>query len=243
MVTALTNGTTYQVSVRAINAVGDWSGDCSASATPATVPGAPALSATPSPVRTSSCRLRSPRRRPTVDRRSPATTTRPTPARRGDRRGRRVSPIVISTLSVDGTTPLVNGTTYFVELRAINTIGAGTASAVATGIAQTTPSAPGIASVTPGPSSLAVVIHACVQRRRGDHQLRVPARLIGWVDTGTLGNQLPHHRPDQRNAVRRHRACTQRSQAAARVRPDDRHTTHYACAADDHRRCARRPDR
>ena len=105
---------------------------------------------------------------------------------------RTASPIVISVLSSDGTTPLDQRHDVLVELRAVNAIGAGAASAVATGIAQTTPSAPDdLPRVTPGPSSLAGHVRAGLQRRRGHHRLRVPARRRqAGSNTGTLGNTL-----------------------------------------------------
>src|SRR5205085_382890 len=53
-------------------------------------------------------------------------------------------------------TPLVNGTQYQVELRAVNAVGPGAASSFATGIAATTPSAPTISTVTPGNTTMQV---------------------------------------------------------------------------------------
>ncbi len=89
-------------------------------------------------------------------------------------------------------------------------IGTGTASAVATGIAQTTPSAPSISSVTPGPSSLGVVIRSCLERWRRHHRLRVPARFVGsGFDTGTLGTSFLISGLTNGTLVRRHRSCPQ----------------------------------
>src|SRR5690606_16084834 len=56
--------------------------------------------------------------------------------------GTTASPLVITTLSSDGVTPLTNGTTYPVQIRAINGNGNGTASALTNGTPATTPGAP-----------------------------------------------------------------------------------------------------
>ncbi len=47
--------------------------------------------------------------------------------------GTTASPILITTLSADGTTPLANGTTYTVLIKAVNSVGDGTASNSLTG--------------------------------------------------------------------------------------------------------------
>jgi hypothetical protein len=52
--------------------------------------------------------------------------------------GTTASPILITTLSTNGTTPLTNGTPYDVQLRAVNAAGNGTATATTIG----TPVAP-----------------------------------------------------------------------------------------------------
>ena len=190
VVTALANGTTYQVSLRAINAVGNGTASTPQSVTPATVPGAPAIVG--DTVSGSNHQLSAAFTAPTSDGGSPITNydystdggatwlSAATTA----------SPIVISVLSVDGTTPLANGTTYFVELRAVNAVGTGTASAVATGIAQTVPSAPSIASVTAGPSSLGVVIVPASNGGAAITSYQYQLDSSGWVDTGTLGTSF-----------------------------------------------------
>ena len=190
VVTGLTNGTTYQVSVRAINAVGIGAASAPQAATPVTVPSAPAIVG--NTVAGSNLQLSAAFTPPTSDGGSAiinydystdagatwlsAATT--------------VSPIIITTLSSDGTTPLINGQTYFVELRAINAIGAGTDSAVATGIAQTTPSAPTISSVTPGPSSLAVVFTPSSNGGAAITGYEYQLGPSGWAPTGTQGTSF-----------------------------------------------------
>ena len=52
------------------------------------------------------------------------------------------SPIVISTLSTNGTSPLVNGTSYDIQIKAVNANGDGVASASVAGVPATVPGAP-----------------------------------------------------------------------------------------------------
>ncbi|UEG49904.1 fibronectin type III domain-containing protein [Ferruginibacter lapsinanis] len=74
--------------------------------------------------------------------------------------GTTATPIVITTLSSDGTTPLTNGTTYNVQIKAVNTVGDGTATGTTTGTPFTTPSAPTITGITPGSQQLSVAFTA-----------------------------------------------------------------------------------
>jgi hypothetical protein len=70
--------------------------------------------------------------------------------------GTTASPLVISTLSTDGTTALTNGTSYNIQIRAVNAVGDGTATASTAATPRTTPSAPTISSITPGNQQLSV---------------------------------------------------------------------------------------
>jgi len=74
--------------------------------------------------------------------------------------GTTASPLVISTLSIDGTTALTNGTSYNVQIRAVNAVGDGTATASIAATPRTTPSAPTITSITPGNQQLSVAFTA-----------------------------------------------------------------------------------
>ena len=95
--------------------------------------------------------------------------------------------MTISVLSADGTTPLDNGTTYGVEIRAENAAGSGPGSAVATGIPAYVPDAPAITAVTARERGPRGGLHARLQRRRGDHLLPVlPRRRQTWTTTGSL---------------------------------------------------------
>ena len=72
--------------------------------------------------------------------------------------GTTASPIVISTLSSNGTTVLTNGTTYSIQLKAVNAIGDGAATLSATGRPASVPAAPASNSVTALNASLNVAI-------------------------------------------------------------------------------------
>ncbi len=190
LVSGLTNGTAYDVSVRAVNIIGAGAASAPQSATPATVPGAPTIVG--NTVAGSNSQLSAVFTPPASDGGSSITSyqysTDAGATWRTRDAGTTASPLVISTLSSDGTTPLVNGTTYYVELRAVNGVGVGQASATATGIASTTPAAPVISTVTPASSSLQV---SFVPTSNGgaaitayEYQLNGGA----WVDTGTLSD-------------------------------------------------------
>lgn len=72
------------------------------------------------------------------------------------------SPLVITTLSADGSTPLTNGTTYTVKIRAVNAAGSGTASSGAPGTPVAVPGAPSAVAITPGDAQLSVAYTAPV---------------------------------------------------------------------------------
>ncbi len=74
--------------------------------------------------------------------------------------GTTASPIVITTLSSDGATSLTNGTTYNVQIKAVNLAGDGTATASTAATPITTPGAPTITSITAGNSQLSVAFTA-----------------------------------------------------------------------------------
>ena len=94
-----------------------------------------------------------------------------------------------------------NGTPYQVELRAVNSVGPGQASAVATGIAATTPTAPVISAVTPAAGSLQVSFTPA--SNGGAAITRYEYQLNGgtWTDTGTLSSSFVVDGLDQRNSL------------------------------------------
>ena len=151
--TALSNGTTYTVRIRAVNAAGSGTQSASSTGTPAaaaTAPAAPtSLVVTPGNQELSIAftggsdggaaitNYEYSFNNSTWTAFSPADTT---------------SPVVI--------TGLTNGTAYTVYLRAVNSVGPGTASASASGTPRTTPGAPTIGTITPGNGQLSVAFTA-----------------------------------------------------------------------------------
>jgi hypothetical protein len=185
----LTNGTEYQISLRADNALGAGGASDPTDATPVTTPGAPALLA--GSVAGGDQELDATFTPPGSD--GGATITGYEYSTDGGvtwlarAAGTTGSPLVITTLSSDGVTPLVNGTTYPVEVRAVNSVGAGTSSGVADGIARTIPAAPTLTSVTSRPNALRV--HFSSASNGGSPIIGYEYRLGtgAWTSTGTLG--------------------------------------------------------
>jgi len=146
-VSALTNGTTYQVSIRAINGAGNGTAATAVAATPRTTPGAPTIGTIVPGNQTL-----------TVPFTAPASTGGNAIADyefstdNGGSwtvRSGFLSPVLISGLN--------NGTTYTVKLRAVNAAGSGTASTAVsntTTIPRTVPDAPTGVTVTPGASQV-----------------------------------------------------------------------------------------
>jgi len=144
--TVLSNGTTYPITLKAVNAVGASEPSASVNGTPAaTAPGSPTIDS----VTAQSGALQVAFTAPASDGGAaisnyeystdgttylaldPASTT---------------SPITISVLSSDGTTVLSNGTTYPITLKAVNAVGASEPS----GSVDGTPTAPAPAISIPG---------------------------------------------------------------------------------------------
>ncbi|GGK06999.1 hypothetical protein GCM10010123_40970 [Pilimelia anulata] len=144
-VTGLSNGTTYTVTVRAVNAVGGGAASGSAAVTPATVPGAPtslvvdahheSLTLTFQPPGSTGGDALTGYQYSLDDGQTWATL--PTAGGTG---GARVGTV----------TNLVNGTTYTVRVRAVNSVGTGAQSAAEPGTPATTPDAPGGVSAVAG---------------------------------------------------------------------------------------------
>lgn len=193
-ITGLANGNAVAVSIRAVNALGSGTASSPVTVTPSTIPGAPAIVG--DTVAGSDARLSAAFTAPASDGGSSITgyqysTDGGATWRDRDDAGTTASPLVITTLSSDGSTPLVNGTTYYVELRAVNARGAGTASAVAVGIATTTPSAPVISHVTSEPGALHVVFAAPANGGAAITAYQYSIDAGGhWTSTGSLGTDF-----------------------------------------------------
>ena len=191
-ITGLTNGTSQQVRIRAVNGVGSGEPSATVSATPRTTPGAPTIDA--DTVVGVDGQLDVVFSAPSSNGGSAITTYEySTDAGRTWRRrdvGTTGSPLVISTLSSDGTTALSGGEVYPVELRAVNAAGAGAASAVADGITTTVPDAPSILDATAldGAASIEMDLPA----NGGSAIVRYEYRLDGgpWTDTGSLSDRF-----------------------------------------------------
>ncbi|MCU1415560.1 MAG: fibronectin type protein [Microbacteriaceae bacterium] len=188
-VTGLANGTTLQVSLRANNSVGLGVASAPVTATPATTPGAPTIVG--NTVAGSDASLSAAFTAPDSTGGSPiigyeySTDAGATWLPRAT--GTTDSPLVITALSSDGTTPLTNGTEYYVEVRAVNAIGSGTASAVASGIARTVPSAPAISSLVASNGSLSVTFQPGANGGAAITSYEYRLGTGSWSDTGSLG--------------------------------------------------------
>lgn len=189
VISGLDNGREYTVRMRAVNGAGAGHASDPVDATPATTPGAPTLLG--DTISGSDGTLEASFVAPGDDGGADITSyeysTDGGATWRSRDAGTTGSPVVIEFLSSDGTTPLENGTEYFVELRAVNSIGAGTASGVATGITRAVPNAPSITAVVGSSGTLQVTFAPA--SNGGSPIVRYEYRLDSgsWTDTGTLG--------------------------------------------------------
>jgi titin len=161
-VTTLTNGTAYPIELRAINAAGTGAASATLSGSPYTTPSAPTITTGVDGMVPSNQSLTVSFNAPSSDGGSPvtgyqySTDAGATWQNRTDGQAAASTTMTISTLSVDGLTPLNNGTTYSVEIRAENPAGDGPGSTVAVGIPVNVPDAPTVTLVTPENGALGV---------------------------------------------------------------------------------------
>jgi len=189
LLTGLTNGDPVTVHLRAENAVGTGP-STSVTVTPITTPGAPTVHE--GSVAGSDGALTVDFSAPGSDGGSPVTgyeysTDGGLTWHARDDGGALDSPLVITAESSDGTTPLVNGETYLVQIRAVNAAGAAPASSVAPGVPVESASAPVITTVRPQPGALAVTFTP--GPNGGSEVLRYEYSLDGgdtWRTTGSL---------------------------------------------------------
>ena len=153
--TALTNGTAYSIQIKAVNLIGDGTATASTSATPATTPSAPTgVSITASSGSLSVAFTAGATGGSAITSYKYSTDGGTTFYTRAS--GTTDSPLVISTLSTDGSTALTNGTAYSIQIKAVNLIGDGTATASTSATPATTPSAPTSVSGTSGDGQVSV---------------------------------------------------------------------------------------
>ena len=143
VITGLTNGTSYNVQIRAVNSVGLGTATGSTAATPYTTPSAPTInSITPGNTQLSVAFTTNATGGSAITNYQYSTDGGATFLNR--QTGTTASPIVITTLSSNGTTPLTNGTSYDVQIKAVNIAGTGAASSTTSG----TPLAPVTPTIT-----------------------------------------------------------------------------------------------
>lgn len=146
----LTNGQSYQIAVRAVNAVGHSVSSSTITATPATVPSAISLplntNVTPSN-QSLSVSFTAPNSGGSAITRYEYSTDRGLTWRTRTDSGLLTTSLEITKLSSDGTTLLSNGTEYCIQVRAVNAIGDGLASNDVCSTPKSAPSAPSFTSV------------------------------------------------------------------------------------------------
>jgi titin len=147
----LTNGTTYSVAIRAVNSVGAGTASQASSIKPRTVPSAPTISSQPAVADQSLAIAFSAGADggESITSYEYSTDRGATWLPRTDG-GTTASPLTITKDSADGVTDLTNGITYDVQIRAVNVVGSGAASADISGTPATNPSAPSGLEVTSG---------------------------------------------------------------------------------------------
>ena len=189
--TSLTNGTQYDIRVRAENVAGYGVTSARSSSTPRTVPSAPSIVG--NTVSGSDGVLNAAFTAPSSNGGAPITmyqysTDAGATWRNRTDGGTTASPVVISVLSSNGTSLLVGGTEYLVELRAVNAAGSGLASDVATGITKTVPLAPSLSALVGNDSSAAISFDVPANGGSAITKYEYKVNNGSFTDTGTLAN-------------------------------------------------------
>ena len=192
LITGLDNGTNYQVRFRAVNAAGAGASSASQPATPRTVPSAPTIDS--GTVSGAGGWIDVDFSAPTDDGGSPLTTyqysTDGGATWRNRATGATSSPLRITTLSGDGTSALVGGQTYPVEIRAVNAAGPGAASAVADGFTTTVPGAPVVDRVDVAGSTARITFDPPANGGAAMTGYQYSLDGGAWTDSGTLAPEV-----------------------------------------------------
>ena len=188
-IAGLTNGTQYSVEIRGVNQVGDGATSNAVSATPSAVPGAPTItSITPGGNGTSL----SVTYVPGYIGGSPITSSEYATSLGANTSNFGAWTPVTGTSSPFTISGLTSGNSYSVELRALNTDGAGPGSAFANGVTLAVADAPTITSVTPNDSSLRVTYGPFTSSNDGGSPISgIDYSLDGgttWTSAGTLAD-------------------------------------------------------
>jgi predicted RNA-binding protein with TRAM domain len=153
-ITPLVNGTTYNVKIRAVNIKGPGYSSNSESATPSTVPGQPSISSIlPGDKNLTVNFVSGSNGGSTITNYEYSTDGQ---TFRAFNPVDTTSPVTIITQS-SNSAPLVNGTSYSIRLRAVNSNGSGIASAAMSSTPVIVPNAPTIVTVYPDDKQLTVV--------------------------------------------------------------------------------------
>ena len=186
VVTGLTNGTSYSIVLRAVNAAGPGTTSSSVTATPSALPGAPTIT-----------QIADGGNGTSLDVTFVAGYTGGSSitdfeyaisvGANSNSFGSYSSAGTTSPFTITG---LTNGTTYTVKLRAVNAAGNGPGSAFQTGVTLAAPSAPVISGITSGDGRLAITYTAFDSSTNGGSALsKVEYSTNGgssWTDAGTL---------------------------------------------------------
>jgi titin len=148
VISGLTNGTAYTVRIRAVNLAGVSGASATQTGTPSRTPDAPSITS----IEPSSQRLRVTVSAPQFD--GGTAITNYQFSTNNGLTWTALSPV--NTSGVFTITGLLNAQSYQVRVRAVNSRGAGDASASVTAIPATTPGAPTITSIAPSPGTLTV---------------------------------------------------------------------------------------
>jgi large repetitive protein len=141
-ISGLTNGTAYTIYLKAVNANGDSAASSSVAVTPSTMPDAPRFLVGTAGNQSISVSFTAGASNGGAAVTNQQYSTDNGVSFRAFSPAQATSPVTITTLSSDGVTALTNGTSYTIQLKAVNVKGASTASTSIAVTPSTTPSAP-----------------------------------------------------------------------------------------------------